>query len=197
MRVGEEGDGWKITTQLNHGRASCSARPAGASGTSATRVRAEWASRPGPDGSPIAAVPDVARAFTQISAYARINELLNWQVASTSEAISMYDAAATKVFSTGRIQTIMRLADDILGRYGDFTDPETAALVDWLDVRAKLQRRHHVQRRRQRGHARRQIATAELGLRGRRANDRPIGETVDTAEIRRGHPHQRCGRQRT
>ncbi|RUP39410.1 MAG: acyl-CoA dehydrogenase [Gordonia sp. (in: high G+C Gram-positive bacteria)] len=135
MRVGEEGDGWKlITTQLNHERVMLG--PAGRIEGVATRVR-EWASRPGPDGSPIAAVPDVARALAQISAYARINELLNWQVASTGEAISMADAAATKVFSTERIQTIMRLADDILGRYGDFTDPETAALVDWLDVQAK------------------------------------------------------------
>ena len=31
----------------------------------------------------------------------------------------------------------MRLADDILGRYGDFTDPDTAELVDWLDVQEK------------------------------------------------------------
>ena len=102
----------------------------------AARLR-DWASRPGPDGTPIAERPDVARALAQIGAYARINELLNWQVASTGEAISMADAAATKVFSTERIQTIMRLADDILGRYGDYTDPETAALVDWLDVQAK------------------------------------------------------------
>ena len=85
----------------------------------------------------IAKHPDVARALAQIDAYARINELLNWQVASTGEAISMADAAATKVFATERVQVVCRMIDEIIGRYGDFTDPETAALVDWLDVQEK------------------------------------------------------------
>ncbi|MFT4200925.1 acyl-CoA dehydrogenase family protein [Gordonia sp. (in: high G+C Gram-positive bacteria)] len=135
MRVGEEGDGWKlITTQLNHERVMLG--PAGRIDGIAARVR-EWAARPGHDGKPINDRPDVRRALAQIGAYARINELLNWQVASTGEAISMADAAATKVFATERIQTIMRIADDIIGRYGDFADPETAAFVDWLDVQAK------------------------------------------------------------
>ncbi|WP_228460813.1 acyl-CoA dehydrogenase family protein [Gordonia crocea] len=135
MRVGEEGDGWKlITTQLNHERVMLG--PAGRIEGVAERL-AQWTRRPGPDGEPVADRPDVRRALAQISAYARINELLNWQVASTGEAISMADAAATKVFSTERIQTIMRIADDLVGRYGDFADPATAALVDWLDVQAK------------------------------------------------------------
>ena len=77
------------------------------------------------------------RARPVIDAYARINELLNWQVASTGEAISMADAAATKVFSTERIQTVCRMVDEIIRRYGDFADPETAALVNWLDVQQK------------------------------------------------------------
>ncbi|MFT3899049.1 MAG: acyl-CoA dehydrogenase family protein [Gordonia sp. (in: high G+C Gram-positive bacteria)] len=135
MRVGEEGDGWKlITTQLNHERVMLG--PAGRIDGIAARVR-EWAARPGQDGKPINDKPDVRRALAQIGAYARINELLNWQVASTGEAISMADAAATKVFATERIQNIMRIADDIIGRYGDFADPETAAFVDWLDVQEK------------------------------------------------------------
>ena len=50
---------------------------------------------------------------------------------------SMADAAATKVFATERIQRIGRIVDEIVGRYGDFTDPETAALVDWLDAQQK------------------------------------------------------------
>ena len=49
----------------------------------------------------------------------------------------MADAAATKVFSTERIQTVCRMVDEIIGRYGDFADPETAALVNWLDVQEK------------------------------------------------------------
>ncbi|WP_431839838.1 acyl-CoA dehydrogenase family protein [Gordonia hongkongensis] len=135
MRVGQEGGGWKlITTQLNHERVMLG--PAGRIDGLAARVRA-WAQRPGPDGTVIAKHPDVRRALATIDAYGRINELLNWQVAATGEAISMADAAATKVFSTERIQTVCRMVDEIIGRYGDFADPETAALVNWLDVQEK------------------------------------------------------------
>jgi alkylation response protein AidB-like acyl-CoA dehydrogenase len=135
MRVGDEGGGWKlITTQLNHERVMLG--PAGRIDGLAARVRA-WAQRPGPDGTVIAKHPDVRRALAQIDAYARTNELLNWQVASTGEAISMADAAATKVFSTERVQVVCRMINEIIGRYGDFTDPETAELVDWLDVQQK------------------------------------------------------------
>ncbi len=135
MRVGEEGDGWKlITTQLNHERVMLG--PAGRVEGIARRVE-EWASGPGPDGSPIAEHPDVRRVFAQIEAYGRINELLNWQVASTGEAISMADAAATKVFATERIQVIGRLIDEIVGRFGDYTDPKTAELARWLDAQQK------------------------------------------------------------
>ncbi|MCX2963404.1 acyl-CoA dehydrogenase family protein [Gordonia aquimaris] len=135
MRVGNEGDGWKlITTQLNHERVMLG--PAGRIDGLAARVRA-WAQQSGADGTVIAKHSDVRRALAEIDAYARINELLNWQVASTGEAISMADAAATKVFATERLQHVCRLINDIVGRYGDFTDPETAALVDWLDVQQK------------------------------------------------------------
>lgn len=135
MRVGDEGGGWKlITTQLNHERVMLG--PAGRIDGLAARVRA-WAQRPGPDGTVIAKHPDVRRALAQIDAYARINELLNWQVASTGEAISMADAAATKVFSTERVQVVCRMINEIIGRNGDFTDSETAELVDWLDVQQK------------------------------------------------------------
>jgi 3-oxo-4-pregnene-20-carboxyl-CoA dehydrogenase beta subunit len=135
MRVGAEGEGWKlITTQLNHERVMLG--PAGRIDGLAARVRA-WAQQPGPDGTVIAKHPDVRRALAEIEAYARINELLNWQVASTGEAISMADAAATKVFATERLQHIGRLINEIVGRHGDFTDPATAALVDWLDVQQK------------------------------------------------------------
>ncbi|MGC5248294.1 acyl-CoA dehydrogenase family protein [Gordonia sp. DT219] len=135
MRVGEEGDGWRlITTQLNHERVMLG--PAGRIEGLAARVR-QWAERRGPDEIVVAEQPDVRRALARIDAYARINELLNWQVASTGQAISMADAAATKVFATERLQEIHRMIDEIVGRYGDFTDPETAALADWLDVQAK------------------------------------------------------------
>ncbi|MGV9857885.1 acyl-CoA dehydrogenase family protein [Gordonia sp. NPDC003425] len=135
MRVGGEGDGWKlITTQLNHERVMLG--PAGRIEGLAARVR-RWAAQAGPDGTAIVKQPDVRRTLAQIDAYARINELLNWQVASTGEAISMADAAATKVFATERVQMVCRMVDEIVGRYGDFTDPQTAALVEWLDVQEK------------------------------------------------------------
>ena len=135
MRVGEEGGGWKlITTQLNHERVMLG--PAGRIDGIAARIR-DWARRPGPDGSPIIENTDVRRTLAQIDAYARINELLNWQVASTGEAISMADAAATKVFSTERIQIIGRMVDEVLGRFGDLTDPATAELANWIDVQEK------------------------------------------------------------
>ncbi|WHU47854.1 acyl-CoA dehydrogenase family protein [Gordonia sp. L191] len=135
MSVGEEGGGWRlITTQLNHERVMLG--PAGRIEGLAARVR-RWAQRPGADGVPIAEHPDVRRTLARIDAYARINELLNWQVASTGEAISMADAAATKVFATERLQGIHRMIDEILTRHGDLTDPDTDELVRWLDVQAK------------------------------------------------------------
>lgn len=135
MRVGEEGGGWRlITTQLNHERVMLG--PAGRIDGLAARVRA-WAAGTGPDGTVIAKHPDVRRTLAQIEAYGRLNELLNWQVASTGAAISMADAAATKVFATERLQQIGRMIDEILGRYGDYTDPATAELVDWLDIQQK------------------------------------------------------------
>lgn len=136
MRVGEEGEGWKlITTQLNHERVMLG--PSGRIEGLAARVR-RWADETdGPDGTQIAKHPDVRRALAEIDAYARLNELLNWQVASTGEAISMADAAATKVFATERVQVIGRMIDELVGRFGDLTDPATADLVDWLDAMEK------------------------------------------------------------
>ncbi len=135
MRVGEEGGGWRlITTQLNHERVMLG--PAGKLDGLAEHVRA-WAHGTGPDGVVIGEHTDVTRTLAQIDAYVRINELLNWQVASTGEAISMADAAATKVFSTERLQLVGRMIDEIVGRFGDLSDEATADLVNWLDVQQK------------------------------------------------------------
>ncbi len=134
MRVGEEGDGWKlITTQLNHERVMLG--PAGRIGGLADRLHA-WARNTSYDGRPVATAARVRRVLAEIGAYERLNELLNWQVASSGE-ISMADASATKVFATERLQHIYRLIDDVLAEYGDLTDPETAAFVEWLDMQAK------------------------------------------------------------
>ena len=47
------------------------------------------------------------------------------------------DAAATKVFSTERIQEVGRLAEEVVGRYGNPADAHTGRLLDWLDKMTK------------------------------------------------------------
>jgi alkylation response protein AidB-like acyl-CoA dehydrogenase len=82
--------------------------------------------------------PDVRRTLGEVHATFRINELLNWQVASsTAEAVDIADASATKVFATERIQRVGRLAEELIGRHGNPADPDTAALMDWLDKQVK------------------------------------------------------------
>ncbi|MGU3292816.1 acyl-CoA dehydrogenase family protein [Williamsia sp. M5A3_1d] len=136
MLVGDENGGWKLlTTQLNHERVMLG--PAGRMDGLLARITA-WSHRPAADGAVPAKNPDVRRALAEIAAYTRINELLNWQIASSGdESISMADAAATKVFATERVQRIGRLIDEIIGRYGDLTDPATAELAEWFDAQAK------------------------------------------------------------
>jgi alkylation response protein AidB-like acyl-CoA dehydrogenase len=131
MRVGEENAGWKlITTQLNHERVMLG--PAGRLAGLYDRVRA-WASDVG-----ALSEPDVRRALAEVHATWRINELLNWQVASTgADELSVADASATKVFSSERAQRAFRLLEEVVGRHGDASDPATAELMHWLDVQAK------------------------------------------------------------
>lgn len=135
MLVGEENGGWKlITTQLNNERVMLG--PAGRTAGIYDRVRA-WASKPGTDGVTPIDHPDVKRALGEIHAMWRINELLNWQVAAAGEDINMADAASTKVFGTERIQYIGRLAEEIVGKYGNPAEPDTADLLNWLDSQTK------------------------------------------------------------
>ncbi|GAA1224945.1 acyl-CoA dehydrogenase family protein [Prauserella halophila] len=135
MLVGEENAGWKlITTQLNHERVMLG--PAGRIGGLYDRVR-EWAAgRTSPDGTPLPELPDVRRALGEVYALMRINELLNWQVA-VSEPGSVADASATKVLSSDRHQRVSRLLEEVVGRHGDPSDPDTAELADWLDTLTK------------------------------------------------------------
>ena len=135
MVVGDENKGWKlITTQLNHERVMLG--PSGRVGGLYDHV-SEWAKRPGPDGQPLAAQPDVQRTLGEIRAIYRLNELLNWQVASQTGALDMSDASATKVFATEQIQRMGRLAEEVVGRWGDPADPETGHLLRWLDAQTK------------------------------------------------------------
>jgi alkylation response protein AidB-like acyl-CoA dehydrogenase len=135
MLVGEENAGWRlITTQLNHERVMLG--PAGKVAGVYDRVHA-WASKPGSNGVTPIENANVKRALGEIHAIYRINELLNWQVAAAGETIQVADAAATKVFSTERIQRVGRLAEEIVGAYGNPADPETAELLEWLDSQTK------------------------------------------------------------
>ncbi|EKF22112.1 acyl-CoA dehydrogenase, C-terminal domain protein, partial [Mycolicibacterium hassiacum DSM 44199] len=116
MLVGEENGGWKlITTQLNHERVMLG--PAGRVAGIYDKVHA-WAAKPGSDGVAPIENPNVRRILAEIRSIWRINELLNWQVAASGETIDVADAAATKVFSTERIQRVGRLAEEIVGGYG-------------------------------------------------------------------------------
>ncbi|MEU1426151.1 acyl-CoA dehydrogenase family protein [Nocardia sp. NPDC005746] len=136
MVVGEVDGGWKlITTQLNHERVSLG--PSGKIEQLYERVR-EWAQKQGVLGQ-----AEVRRSLGRLHAMTRLNELLNWQVASNMERPDadprdvIADASATKVFSTEALQEAGRLAEEIVGRFGDPADPATAELLVWLDRRTK------------------------------------------------------------
>jgi alkylation response protein AidB-like acyl-CoA dehydrogenase len=135
MRIGEENEGWRlITSQLNHERVMLG--PAGKLAGLYDRVR-EWATRPAADGVAPLSRPDVQRVLAEVRATTRINELLNWQVAARVGDVDVADASATKVFASERAQHVFRLLEELLGRYGDPSDPRTASLQRWLDVQAK------------------------------------------------------------
>lgn len=135
MLVGGENGGWKlITTQLNHERVGLG--PSGRVAGIYDQVHS-WASKPGSNGVTPIDNAEVRRLLAQIKSIWRVNELLNWQVASSGETIAVADAAATKVFSTERIQEVGRLAEEIVGRYGNPADADTAHLLVWLDKMTK------------------------------------------------------------
>ncbi|NUW45197.1 acyl-CoA dehydrogenase family protein [Nonomuraea rhodomycinica] len=128
MVVGEVDKGWDlIVNQLNHERVTLG--PAGNLGQTYDRFLA-WARRTG-----LADVPDVRRALGRVRAYFRTNELLNWQVAANMDLgwLGAPDASATKIYGSERMQEIGRLVGEVLARYGDPSDPETADLLERLD----------------------------------------------------------------
>ena len=135
MLVGEENAGWRlITTQLNHERVMLG--PAGKIAGIYDRIQA-WASKPRGNGVTPIDQDDVKRSLGEIHSIWRVNELLNWQVASSGDTVEIADAAATKVFSTERIQRIGRLAEEIVGKYGNPAEEETAEVLQWLDSHTK------------------------------------------------------------
>jgi alkylation response protein AidB-like acyl-CoA dehydrogenase len=101
---------------------------------------AEWAAgRTTAEGTPVLDVPWVRETLARTTVSFRVNELLNWQVAGSASTgmDRIADASATKVFASGRTQTITADLEEIVGRHGDPADRDTADLVRWLDVQAK------------------------------------------------------------
>lgn len=132
MLVGEENQGWKlITTQLNHERVMLG--PAGRLEGLRDRV-AEWATKAG-----VIDRPDVRRTMGEVTAVFRVNELLNWEVARAAAVgeISVGDASSSKVFAADEVQHLAADLVDIVHRYGDPSDEETAYLMRYLDGQAK------------------------------------------------------------
>ena len=132
MLVGEENKGWDlIVNQLNHERVTLG--PAGNIAHTYDRFLG-WARRTG-----LIEEPAVRRALGQVYAYFRINELLNWQVAANMDLgwLGAPDASATKVYGSERLQDVGRIVGDVLARFGDPADPETADLMERVDRGAK------------------------------------------------------------
>ncbi|MFD2349162.1 acyl-CoA dehydrogenase family protein [Nonomuraea ferruginea] len=128
MVVGEVDKGWDlIVNQLNHERVTLG--PAGNLAQIHDRLLA-WARRVG-----LADQPDVRRVLGRVRAFSRTNELLNWQVAANMDLgwLGAPDASATKIYASERMQDAGRLVGEILARYGDPADPETAALIEVTD----------------------------------------------------------------
>lgn len=135
MVVGEVDGGWKmLTTQLNHERVMLA--PSGRPGGYYDEL-VEWARGTGADGVRHLDRPEVRAGLAEIFSVVRLNELLNWQVSSMGENPSMGDSAASKVFSTEKIQHLGRIAEELLGRFGDPTDGGTAKLQRWFDMMNK------------------------------------------------------------
>ncbi|MFF5109993.1 acyl-CoA dehydrogenase family protein [Streptosporangium sp. NPDC000509] len=132
MVVGEENKGWDlIINQLNHERVTLG--PAGNIAHTYDRFLA-WARRTG-----TIEEPAVRRALGQVYAYFRTNELLNWQVAANMDLgwLGAPDASATKVYGSERLQDVGRIVGEVLARFGDPSDPETADLMRRVDRGAK------------------------------------------------------------
>jgi 3-oxo-4-pregnene-20-carboxyl-CoA dehydrogenase beta subunit len=132
MVVGEENKGWDlIVNQLNHERVTLG--PAGNIAHTYDRFL-DWARRTG-----LIEEPAVRRALGQVYAYFRTNELLNWQVAANMDLgwLGAPDASATKVYGSERLQDVGRIVGDVLARFGDPADPETADLMERVDRGAK------------------------------------------------------------
>jgi alkylation response protein AidB-like acyl-CoA dehydrogenase len=138
MLVGEENEGWRlITTQLNHERVMLG--PAGRLEGLRDLV-VDWArDRTDAAGTPLLDVPAVRDTLARVTAAFRVNELLNWQVASSgaSGTAAVADASASKVFASDEVQSLGLALEAVVTSYGDPADPDTALLAGYLDATSK------------------------------------------------------------
>src|ERR1700712_4589383 len=136
--VGTENEGWRlITTQLNHERVMLG--PAGRLEGLRDLVIAWAADRTDASGTPLLEVPVVRDTLARVTAAFRVNELLNWQVASSgaSGTAAVADASASKVFASDEVQSLGLALERIVTSYGDPAEPETARLASYLDATSK------------------------------------------------------------
>lgn len=113
-RVGEENAGWKlVTNQLNHERvALVSSAPI----VTALREVREWAQNTKGPGGRIIDAEWVQLNLARVHAKAEYLKLINWELASTTDAApSPADASATKVFGTELATEAYRLLMEVLG----------------------------------------------------------------------------------
>jgi alkylation response protein AidB-like acyl-CoA dehydrogenase len=138
MLVGEENDGWRlITTQLNHERVMLG--PAGRIEGLRDLVL-DWArDRTTPDRTPVLQVPWVRETLARATVSFRLNELLNWSVASgsTTGRAAIADASASKVFASDEVQALGLALEEIVTAYGDPAEEGTATLGHYLDATSK------------------------------------------------------------
>ncbi len=140
-RVGEENGGWKlVTNQLNHERvALVSAQPIF---TALTQVR-EWAQNTplksgDARGARLIDSEWVQLNLARVHAKAEYLKLINWELASSTEASpSPADASAAKVFGTELATEAYRLLMEVLGPSATLRPDSKAALL-----RGRVERMH-------------------------------------------------------
>lgn len=135
-RVGEENAGWKlVTNQLNHERvALVSSAPI----ITALREVREWAQNTKGPGGRIIDAEWVQLNLASVHAKAEYLKLINWELASTTDAApSPADASATKVFGTELATEAYRLLMEVLGTAATLRQDSPGA-----QLRGRVERMH-------------------------------------------------------
>ncbi|ALR13222.1 acyl-CoA dehydrogenase family protein [Mycobacteroides saopaulense] len=135
-RVGEENAGWKlVTNQLNHERvALVSSAPI----ITALREVREWAQNTKGPGGRIIDSEWVQLNLARVHAKVEYLKLINWELASTTDAApSPADASATKVFGTELATEAYRLLMEVLGTAATLRQDSPGA-----QLRGRVERMH-------------------------------------------------------